>query len=75
MMKRQTVGRMPGNGQTKSNEMELLSIFCKYGKTAEPSSFSGVDGLLMVFGSLLLCLVIFILWTKTPAGKDEFGDE
>ena len=66
---------MPGSGHKKSDEMELLSIFCKCGKTAEPSSFNGADGLIMVFGALLLCLAMFMLWTKTPAGKDEFGDE
>lgn len=69
MMKRQTVGRITGNGQTKSNEMEFLSIFSKCGKTAESSSFSGSDGLLMVFGSFFLCLAMFILWTKTPQGR------
>lgn len=55
--------------------MKLLSIFCKCGETAEPSSFSGADGLIMVFGSLFLCLAMLMLWMKTPAGKDEFGDE
>lgn len=54
---------------------QLCCIFCEMKEKAEPSSFSGADGLIMVFGSLFLIIGMFMLWTKTPAGRDEFGND
>ena len=68
-------GRMLGSGHIKLNDMELLSIFCKCGKTVESSSGDGGEGLLIVFSSMIVCGLLFYIWLKTPAGKHEFGDE
>lgn len=54
--------------------MELLSIFCKCGKTAESSSGDGGEGLIILFSSMIVCGFLFFIWLKTPVGKDEFGD-
>lgn len=55
--------------------MELLSIFCKCGKTAGSSSGDGGEGLIILYSSMIVCCLLFYIWLKTPAGKNEFGDE
>lgn len=56
--------------------MELVScITCGMEEQYVPSSFDSIDGLTMAFGSLFLVVLMFMLWSKTPAGKRILGED
>lgn len=55
--------------------MTLLSIFCKCGKTADSSSGNGMEGLIIFFVTMIIFALLFLIWLKTPAGKDFLSED